>query len=103
VWIDYNRNGIFENSEWKQLSLTSATGTVINNNISVPANAQAGITGMRIRTRTSNSTNDSTSACANFASVGQSLRHSPTGNKTIVHRVSGQDLYSVILRKLLCL
>jgi hypothetical protein len=71
VWIDYNRNGIFENSEWKQLSLTSATGTVINNNISVPANAQAGITGMRIRTRTSNSTNDSTSACTNFGNTGE--------------------------------
>ena len=71
VWIDYNRNGIFENSEWKQLSLTSATGNVINNNISIPANAQAGITGMRIRTRSANSTNDSTSACTNFNNSGE--------------------------------
>lgn len=71
VWIDYNRNGVFENSEWKQLSLTSATGTVINNNISIPSNAQAGLTGMRIRTRSANSTNDSTSACANFGNSGE--------------------------------
>lgn len=71
VWIDYNRNGIFENSEWQQLSLTSATGSVINNSISVPANAQTGITGMRIRTRSANSTNDSASACANFGNSGE--------------------------------
>lgn len=71
VWIDYNRNGIFENSEWTQIGLTSATGTVIKKNINIPSNALPGITGMRVRSRSSNSTNDSTSSCTNFGNSGE--------------------------------
>lgn len=71
VWIDYNRNGVFENSEWTQIGLTSATGTVIKNIIYIPFIATPGLTGMRIRSRSSNSTNDSSSSCANFGNSGE--------------------------------
>lgn len=71
LWIDFNQNGIFENSEWRQIGLTSATGTVVNASIYIPNNATPGMTGMRIRSRTSNSQNDSTSACANFGNSGE--------------------------------
>jgi len=71
VWIDFNQNGIFENSEWRQIGLTSATGTVVNTSVYVPMNALPGLTGMRVRSRSSNSQNDSTSACANFGNSGE--------------------------------
>jgi len=71
VWIDFNRNGIFENSEWRQIALTSTANTTINTNINIPANAAPGLTGMRVRTRSTNSTNDSTSSCTNFGNSGE--------------------------------
>ncbi len=71
VWIDYNGNGVFENSEWKQICITSATGSVISNNINIPINATTGFIGMRIRSRAFTAQNDSTSACANFGNSGE--------------------------------
>lgn len=71
VWIDFNRNGVYENSEWRQIALTSTANTTVNSSVYIPANATPGLTGMRIRTRSTNSTNDSTSSCTNFGNSGE--------------------------------
>lgn len=64
VWIDWNRNGVYEPTEWKQITQSAASGTT---SIVVPTNASLGVTGMRIRTRltTSNTAQD---ACTQFYS-----------------------------------
>ena len=49
VWIDYNRNGGFEASEFTLLG--SANGATINGFVQVPATATTGLTRMRLRVR----------------------------------------------------
>ena len=66
VWIDYNHNGIFETTEWKQICTTSVAGTDVAVSILVPMSALPGLTGMRVRSRVTAGVNDSTSACTNF-------------------------------------
>jgi trimeric autotransporter adhesin len=65
VWIDYDRNGVYDASEWTQIWTNNTTGTV---NITVPANAAGGQTGMRIRSRGAFNTNGNTDACSGFFS-----------------------------------
>lgn len=65
VWIDYNQNGTFENSEWQQIYTTGTTGTI---NVIVPLTAKTGLTLMRIRSRTAGSSNAGGDACSNFLS-----------------------------------
>ena len=60
VWFDWNRDGVFAASEWTQPWTSATSGTV---NITVPSNALAGATGMRIRSRLSGNTNGDVSAC----------------------------------------
>ena len=50
VWIDYNKSGSFEASEFTFIG-TAATPIVRNGVINVPANAPLGQTRMRVRTR----------------------------------------------------
>jgi hypothetical protein len=47
VWIDYNRNGMFEDSEYKFLG--TGRSNAVSNTVSIPANASLGLTRMRIR------------------------------------------------------
>ncbi|WP_353084964.1 GEVED domain-containing protein [Flavobacterium sp.] len=65
VWIDFNRDGVYDASEWTQLWTSASSGSV---NITIPANATAGQTGMRIRTRQTGNTNGNTSACISMGS-----------------------------------
>jgi len=67
VWIDYNRNGNYEASEWQQVS-TNMSNTTTTINVTIPANAQPGLTGMRIRSRGAFNTNGATSACISMGS-----------------------------------
>jgi hypothetical protein len=64
VWIDYNQNGIFEASEWQQIALNSAANIANLVSINVPVNATVGKTGMRIRSRSSGSSNGASDACS---------------------------------------
>jgi hypothetical protein len=64
VWIDWNRNGNFEPSEWKQIATNAASGTAM---ITVPSTASAGATAMRIRSRNTGSANGSQDACTMFS------------------------------------
>jgi hypothetical protein len=65
VWIDYNRDGVFDASEWNQLWTNASTGTI---SVAVPANAAGGATGMRIRSRNNGSPNGDIDACTTFFS-----------------------------------
>ena len=47
VWIDYNQNFTFEANEYTALG--SGSGVVLNGSITIPANASAGVTRMRVR------------------------------------------------------
>lgn len=68
LWIDYNHNGVFDNSEWTQVCTTSTAGVEVLSNFTIPFTALTGMTGMRIRSRAFNGQNDSTTACVNSGS-----------------------------------
>ena len=65
VWIDYDRSGTFETSEWTQVWTSASTGSV---SITIPSNAKVGATKMRIRSRGSLNPNGSSDACSFFYS-----------------------------------
>lgn len=68
AWIDYNKNGIFEASEYTAIG--SGNGTTISGAINIPANAQTGNTRMRIRVRYA--TNPGTGeACTTTGTYGE--------------------------------
>ena len=66
IWIDYDRNGVFDFYEGTQICTTSVAGQEISSVFTVPFNALSGLTGMRIRSRVTAGVNDSTSACDQF-------------------------------------
>ncbi len=68
VWMDYNQNGQFEITEWKQICTSAKVDSDYVTVLAIPASAKTGLTLMRIRSRASGNTNDSTEACANFGS-----------------------------------
>ena len=65
LWIDYDRNGTFDAGEWTQLLTTGQSNSMT---FTVPLTAQAGMTGLRIRSRSAGNPNGSGDACSNFAS-----------------------------------
>src|ERR1035437_9636694 len=68
VWIDYNQNGIFEASEWVQVTTNSTSGVASSISVNIPMSAMSGQTGLRIRSRSSGSSNGATDACSMFGS-----------------------------------
>ncbi|MDP2453427.1 MULTISPECIES: GEVED domain-containing protein [unclassified Kaistella] len=68
VWIDYNQNGVFEDSEMTLLTYSSVTSSA--GNITIPSDALLGNTRMRIRlARQANAA--SIVACGNIAGQGR--------------------------------
>ncbi len=65
VWIDYDRNGVFDASEWIQPYTAATSGTI---SVLIPANASPGLTGMRVRSRNAGNANTATDACTGFGS-----------------------------------
>ncbi|NBX79051.1 MAG: hypothetical protein EBQ94_01520, partial [Flavobacteriales bacterium] len=65
VWIDWNRNGSFESTEWYQPYINAFTGSV---SITVPGTATTGVTKMRVRSRNNGSTNGSGNQSTSFGS-----------------------------------
>ena len=65
VWFDWNQNGIFDATEWTQITTSGTSGTI---SFTVPATALIGKTLMRIRTRSTGSSNASGDACTQFFS-----------------------------------
>ena len=68
VWIDYNRDGVYAASEWQQVGVNIAANTTQTINVTIPANAQPGLTGMRIRSRLAFNTNGANDACTSMGS-----------------------------------
>jgi PKD repeat protein len=68
VWIDYNRNNVFETNEWTQVATNSTAGLPSVVNIPIPTNAVLGTTGMRVRSRLINNPNGAPDACTTFGS-----------------------------------
>lgn len=68
AWIDYNRNNIYEASEWYQVCTTSASTVPNTITFTVPGSAVPGPTGMRIRSRGNGNTNGPGDACTDFFS-----------------------------------
>lgn len=68
AWFDWNRNGIFESNEWYQPANNNPSGTTATISVLVPSGAQTGITGMRIRSRSTGSQNGAGDACTQFLS-----------------------------------
>ena len=68
VWIDYNQNGTFEDTEWTQVATTSVAGTASTVAITIPSTALNGLTGMRIRSRLTGNPNAGTDACTAMGS-----------------------------------
>jgi hypothetical protein len=65
VWFDWNKDGLFDATEWYQPFITGTTGT---SNVSVPLIAAGGLTKMRVRTRLSGNTNGDINSCTSFGS-----------------------------------
>ncbi|MEP7164662.1 MAG: GEVED domain-containing protein [Ferruginibacter sp.] len=63
LWIDYNRNGVFELSEYKDLG---GGVTTLNGTINIPANALLGLTTMRVKSK-GGSTVPSGAACTSYS------------------------------------
>jgi PKD repeat protein len=68
IWVDFNQNGVFETTEWNQFTTSSVPNQLYTVNITVPANAAIGLTGIRIRSRASGSPNAAVDACTQFFS-----------------------------------
>jgi len=66
VWIDYDQNGVYDATEWQQIT-TTGTG-VLTTSITIPDTAALGLTGLRIRLRGAGSANGPTNACTQFFS-----------------------------------
>jgi hypothetical protein len=69
AWIDYNRNGQFENSEKLgeiSIALAANTGNII---FKVPYTAESGITRMRVRTDSYNSTGVGACGTSNYGEI----------------------------------
>lgn len=50
AWIDYNQNGVFDTTEYRNLGVTNSIGNyTVSNNIAIPTTAIPGITKMRLR------------------------------------------------------
>jgi hypothetical protein len=60
VWIDWNRNGTFETTEWYQPYTTGTNGSAI---ITVPGTASLGLTKMRVKSRPTGLANGNSTSC----------------------------------------
>jgi M6 family metalloprotease-like protein len=68
LWIDYNQNGIFEATEWTQVSTSTVAGTPSSISFSVPPGAITGQTGLRVRSRYAGNQNGAADACMRMGS-----------------------------------
>ncbi|HRH61774.1 MAG TPA: GEVED domain-containing protein [Bacteroidia bacterium] len=112
VWIDYNRNGVYEASEWNQVTTASTANAQAQLIFTVPLTASLGYTGMRIRNRAVGSPNGSGDACTTFGSgetedyyiyIADQLSnssHTPTTNNRCVTASTSPTLtYNSVIKK----
>ncbi len=65
VWFDWNQDGVFDATEWTQITTNAANGAT---SFTVDPNAVLGKTAMRVRLRASGNPNGSGDACTQFGS-----------------------------------
>jgi len=65
VWFDWNNDGVFDASEWTQITINAASGSI---SFTVDPAAVLGQTTMRVRSRLPGNSNTSTDACTKFGS-----------------------------------
>ncbi len=65
VWFDWNQDGVFDASEWTQITTNATTGSIT---FAVDPAALTGNILMRIRTRSTGNANGSGDACTQFGS-----------------------------------
>ncbi|MBK7909741.1 GEVED domain-containing protein [Candidatus Pollutiaquabacter sp.] len=87
VFIDFDRNGVYDASEWFQPYTAASSGSI---SIPVPSGASIGQTGMRVRSRLNGNTNDATTACL----VGMGSGSTEDYVVTIGTPISGSFTYS---------
>lgn len=102
VWVDFDRNGTFDPGEFVGLTFAGTTAT---GSITVPANAVAGLTGLRLRARSSAFNN--ADACTSFGSgetedyvvniLGVTYTFTGTGNWSLANNWSSSTLPPAIL------
>lgn len=63
AWVDYNQNSVFEPSEFSLIHSSASSSSAATGIISIPLNASAGRTGMRIRATNFSAALDSADAC----------------------------------------
>ena len=65
VWFDWNQSGLFDSTEWTQITANGRTATI---SFTVPATASLGKTLMRIRSKSTigTGTNTALNACSSF-------------------------------------
>jgi hypothetical protein len=68
VWIDYNQDGVYDSTEWTQVTTNSTANTPASATINIPSTALEGLTGMRVRSRVSGNPNGKNDACTAFGS-----------------------------------
>lgn len=74
IWIDHNRNGIFEASEFTELVGSAGTAAEITNHmINIPQSIVPGKTLMRLKTRLAGGANDAASVCGGLTNSGHIL------------------------------
>ncbi|MES2388431.1 MAG: IPT/TIG domain-containing protein, partial [Bacteroidota bacterium] len=71
-WLDINRNGQFEASEYRSISAGAAAGSTVSASLNLPASVTEGPVALRIRSRNIGSTVGSGESCSSFGS-GQAL------------------------------
>jgi subtilisin-like proprotein convertase family protein len=71
VWIDYNKNAVFEPSEFTAIGTGAAGTTSITGPIVVAGNALTGLTRMRVRTKFGTAQFTSAEACTNPSGFGE--------------------------------
>ncbi|HNU33795.1 MAG TPA: GEVED domain-containing protein [Bacteroidia bacterium] len=67
VWIDYDHNLFFDTYENTEIAYGATGGSITTANVTIPAWALTGLTGMRVRTQPYFFLADSTSGCAGMA------------------------------------
>lgn len=80
AWIDYNRNGDFEASEYSYIGYSQGTGIYdVSSSINIPATAVPGLTRMRVRTFYQSSMSD---PCSSINGGGKSISGSTPFGET---------------------
>ncbi|MBK9799084.1 MAG: T9SS type A sorting domain-containing protein [Bacteroidetes bacterium] len=68
VWLDYDQSGTFDANEWIQVSQATDSAVTTTVPLVLPAGAQLGATGMRVRSRKAGNINLGADACTNYGS-----------------------------------